>query len=412
MSGSLSSFFVRRALFSCFVILPLVTASVSDAVRAQQTQSSVPTLRATSRLVFVDVIARDKHGKPVEDLTQADFQVSEHLKASGNSPQKISFFREVDFSRNNPPSPADQQQMSPLASSSKEAQPVTILLLDALNTNPSGQREVIHRLDAMIDAIPAGSPAALFMMGGQLTVLQGLTSDHALLKQAAKRAFPPHAIAFSSLAGQSLGVDPNRRYTDRDFVAYAAKSTSAGLQEIAKQMIGVPGRKNLIWVSDSFPSSVPVAPSFAESFESSAIQPAIEALSAARVAVYSVLASPVEPARQGVNNNDPGPIQPVPALAVSDVGHGVISDDLMRTMRQSTMQVISEKTGGIACTDVYDLRGCVAKAVDHGNRYYELAYYPSSDAPGVHGIVVRTERPGVTLTYPQSYDTASGTKQP
>ena len=406
MRRPLTSFLLPSCLF-CFL-----RASSSDGVRAQQTPGPVPTLQATSRLVFVDVIARDKHGKAIEGLTQDDFQVSEHLKASGNAPQKISFFREVDISRDSPSTSAKQQLVSTPVSSSENTPPVTILLLDALNTNPSGQREVIHRLGAMIDAIPPGSPAALFMLGGQLMVLQSLTSNHALLKQAAERTFPPHAIAFSSLAGQSLGVDATRRYTDPDFATYAAKATSAGLREIAKQMIGIPGRKNLVWVSDSFPSTVIVRGNFTESFVSSAIQPAIEALSTARVAVYSVLASPVEPARQGVENNDPGRIQPVPAPVVTDYGHGFISDDLMRAMRQATMQVISDQTGGIACTNVSDLRGCVAKAMDHGSRYYEIAYYPSSNAPGVHGIVVRTERPGVTLTYPQSYDTGSGPTQP
>ena len=148
-------------------------ASLDGVVLAQQAHSPVPTLQATSRLVLVDVIARDKHG-PVEGLTQADFQISERLKASGNSPQKISFFQEVEFGRIDPSTLTNQHPVSALASRSESAPPVTILLLDAMNTNPSGQREVIHKLDAMIDAIPPDSRAAIFILGGQLTAIHGV----------------------------------------------------------------------------------------------------------------------------------------------------------------------------------------------------------------------------------------------
>ena len=420
MRGPFRSLHLSRALCLCLGILLLVTPSVSDGVRAQQTPGGVPTLQATSRLVFVDVIARDKHGKAVEGLTQADFQVSEHLKAAGSLPQRISFFREVDLNRDQPIAiRSEQQASSPGAGQPRDVAPPTILLLDALNTNLTGQRNVLGKLPAMIDAIPPGAPAALYVLGGQLSVLQGLTSDHALLRQAAERAFPPHAVSFSSLAGQSLGSDPNRRYMDSNFTAYASKCTSEAFQEIAKQLVGVPGRKNLIWVSDSFPSSVPANGmrlrggwrNDQESFTSSAIEPAVAALSAARVAVYSVLASTSEPMHLTPGDAASGPVLPSNNV-VSDPGNEIVSDDLMRTMRQATMQVISDQTGGIACTNVSDLRGCVAKAMDHGSRYYEIAYYPISDTPGVHGVVVHTERPGVTLTYPQSYDTVSGTKVP
>jgi VWFA-related protein len=382
----------------------LGTAAVAA---AQEAKPPVPTLRATSNLVFVDVVAHDKHGKFIAGLNKGDFEVSERLPSSQNQAQNIAFFQERDFAPSSPPPAAVRQQISEThAENSQETPPPTILLIDELNTNLGGQREVIRKLGAMIDAIPAGSSAALFAMGGQLAVLQNFTFDHALLKQAAARAFPANAITFFPMARQNLGADPNQRYVNVDFATFAAKSTSAALQQIASQMAAVPGRKNLIWVSDSFPSSV-YDRSFFDSFESIAIQPAIDALSAARVAVYSVAVSAPEAAHLGIGDYSGPPTQAV----ISDPVHGIFSDDLMRNMRQSTMQQISEKTGGAACTDVYDLPGCVAKAMDNGTQYYEIAYYPASDAPGIHSIIVRAKRPGVTLTYRQDYDTESAKPQ-
>ena len=40
-----------------------------------QDAASVPTFKATTKLVSVSVIAHDKQGKPVRDLRREDFQV-------------------------------------------------------------------------------------------------------------------------------------------------------------------------------------------------------------------------------------------------------------------------------------------------------------------------------------------------
>ena len=50
-------------------------------------ESSAPVLNVTTRLVYVDVVARDDRGQLVRNLTQQDFKVDEDGK-----PQKIDFF--------------------------------------------------------------------------------------------------------------------------------------------------------------------------------------------------------------------------------------------------------------------------------------------------------------------------------
>ena len=66
---------------------------------AAQNNSAASVLRVTSRLVQVNVIAEDRDGKPVTNLTKDDFTVSDEGVA-----QKISFFaplieRAADFNR-------------------------------------------------------------------------------------------------------------------------------------------------------------------------------------------------------------------------------------------------------------------------------------------------------------------------
>ena len=91
-----------RALVPSFVlVLTLGTCLLSrgadqQPAAPQAASSSSPSatvLRATTRLVVVDVVATDSKGEPVPDLTADDFTVLE-----GGKPQKISGF---SFKRGN-----------------------------------------------------------------------------------------------------------------------------------------------------------------------------------------------------------------------------------------------------------------------------------------------------------------------
>ena len=79
----------------------LVTAAL-----AQQQQSAAPagpappppvtTFQAASRLVAVEVVARDHQGHPITGLTADDFQVFEQIRGKREQhPQKIAAFRAV-----------------------------------------------------------------------------------------------------------------------------------------------------------------------------------------------------------------------------------------------------------------------------------------------------------------------------
>ena len=60
------------------------------------TASATPTFRATTRLVTVDVVAKDKHGHPLPGLTAGDFQVFEQVPPKhGDLEQKIAGFLAV-----------------------------------------------------------------------------------------------------------------------------------------------------------------------------------------------------------------------------------------------------------------------------------------------------------------------------
>src|ERR1700719_3749117 len=93
---------MRTAVRSSSIAASLVflcSTGVSQKRSQLQTPRSEPEppaiLKVTTRLVTVDVVARDRHGNPVRDLTASDFQVTEQA-GSHKDLQQIASFRMLD----------------------------------------------------------------------------------------------------------------------------------------------------------------------------------------------------------------------------------------------------------------------------------------------------------------------------
>jgi hypothetical protein len=76
----------------CGIILLSLFAIKRSTAHAQQAPQNAPTIRVTSRLVFLDVTVVDKKGRPVvKGLTKDDFTITEDKK-----PQRIFSFEAPD----------------------------------------------------------------------------------------------------------------------------------------------------------------------------------------------------------------------------------------------------------------------------------------------------------------------------
>ncbi len=80
-------------------------AAIMAALGAQETDS---VLRVTSRLVEVSVVAQDKKGDPVRDLTRGDFTLTDNKQ-----PQKIAVFSQ-EIAESGPATGASITEVSPL----------------------------------------------------------------------------------------------------------------------------------------------------------------------------------------------------------------------------------------------------------------------------------------------------------
>jgi VWFA-related protein len=408
-------------------------------------------LKVTTRLVTIDVVARDHHGNPIRDLKQDDFEIFEQT-GSHRTAQQISSFRLLDRSLAKTPEVQRAALQIPagvftnLVTTQKLAAPPTILLVDGLNTDPTVQLQTRKKMVELLASAPTDIPLAVFLLGRELRLLQTFTTDSKLLKEAAQRAMsnegatlqvkdprddpfsntslmeemagaegqndipggPPTGGSNSAslLAMKALNLQRFEKERYAESTDVRVRLTLQALKAIARHLSGYPGRKNLIWISSAFPLLIAPdvnAPLYAR-FEGmrnygDEISGVASALTDAQIAVY-----PVDPAGIQTQQQFDAATRARVENPFSE-GAALNRESTVRFSNQESMQDLAHQTGGQVCLNDNDISECITRAIDDGSSYYEITYYPA-DADW-HGefrkIRVKTRRSGVQLAFREGY---------
>src|SRR5439155_21740949 len=130
----MTHFVQSRSLYLFFVVIVGgVAGGWFQAAQQTSTEVPAPTIRVTTHLVLIDAVATDKQGNPIAGLHPEDFVVEENGKA-----QKIATFAGPVQTASAPASlpPGIYSNRSQYRSTGG---PVTVMLLDAINTPFSDQ---------------------------------------------------------------------------------------------------------------------------------------------------------------------------------------------------------------------------------------------------------------------------------
>ena len=263
-------------LFSPVLVSCLVTSVLSQ-TPVPKPQASIPTIEANARAVVVDVVVTKGNDEPVSGLRKEDFKLTED-----GSEQSVVFFEE--HTKIVVP-PAQLAPMPPnVFTNVPDAPPasaVNVVLLDALNTEVPDQSYVREEVIAFLKSLPRGTPLAVFTLVTRLKMVQGFTDDPTALLASLldkKNGVWPETTAVSRSIADD-GADASqlakmkvmqsspyaiaaRSSSQQAFKAYEAgdrvEMTALALQNLARYIAKIPGRKNLIWFSGEVPS-VPTA---------------------------------------------------------------------------------------------------------------------------------------------------------
>lgn len=230
---------MKQALLCAAILLAYLPVPTSIAqssappVQSQQPSAAVPTIRVTSRLVFLDVTVLDKKGQPVvSGLTKDDFQITEDKK-----PQRIFSFEPPDV---------HTLDLHPGAPNADGEAPRTILVLDFLNSSFEDFAYIRYEVHRYLVSRPPQlrSPTELMLVDNQsLELLQSWTRNRQDLLD-----------AFAHIPAMLPWKEMNGAF----WVERLPQSVDA-LQQIAIQTQGVPGRKNILWIGHGMPSVNPIA---------------------------------------------------------------------------------------------------------------------------------------------------------
>jgi VWFA-related protein len=414
-------------LFSTFV---LTLASIAS---AQTPQSSGITLKSSAQIVIVDVIVSGKNGTPIHDLKSSDFALTENGK-----PEAISHFEE-----HTGPSPAQlATKTAPLDlppgvftnyTPNSNSGPLNVLLLDMLNTALNDQTFVHQQLLQFLKETPPGTRIAVFGLTDHLILLQGFNSDPAVLKAALEL---PRSAARSPLLDDAVGsgggsqrpgqkmIDALAQMGEKEMIAkfrqldavmntdqlhLRAQYTLTAMNQLALYLSGMPGRKNLMWFSSSFPINLLPSDSgkLSDPFvvmgnAENEFRETTNLLTRGQVSVYPIDARGLlrrEPWDASVSGREDG-------LAIGAGAPSTLHQyDSRLGDEHETMLRMAEDTGGKAFINTNGLAGAVSQAIALGSNYYTLTYTPIDHNwnGSFRKIQVKLAHENYTLSYRRGY---------
>jgi VWFA-related protein len=425
---------------SCFAqqSAPAPVAPPKDApavAQAQQPAYETSTvLKVKSRLVVVDVVARDGKGVAITDLKQEDFTVLEDGK---EQKLRIFSFQHPDDSvaAAPPQAPANGMNVVDNLPHFQAGRALNVVLLDALNTSRLNQVSMRQAMIKFLETLPANEPIAVYLLSDRIHLLQDFTTDPAVLKNVV-RSFkgsnsPLLTVSADGspiapvLPGVAQSLPPQmaaqiKEFQDQmtvDATDQRVQATLAALNTLSRTLSGYPGRKNLIWLSETFPFDVMLTSiSGRSSLNSRNYSPAIartgNMLSDSQVAIYPLDARGL--AGTGIFNvanevNQNG------ATLRGSMGSQMDRESDDRMAAHGTMNDLADRTGGRAFYNRNDLDGALRDSITDGSTYYTLGYYPENKDwnGGFRNIQVKLKRGGVKLRYRIGYfavDTAAFAK--
>lgn len=374
----------------------LVAAFVCTTVAArQQAADPAPRFRSSARLVQVSVVVRDNRNRPIEDLERSAFRVFEDGRE-----QPVSLF--IPASRSGAAkSVAAAAATTPGAAprftnriTSPSSGGVVAIIFDQLNSSHAQQVRARSHLLTYLRSLQPTDRVALYLLGQDgLKVLYDFTTDAEMLVRALdavepgsvrKLAVSEQQIPAALLEGLSAFASANFTNMNAAVQELRAETTLAALEQLAARLAGVPGRKNIVWLSPGFPFVIGKAsPAGANnSIQAEQTKRATRALNTADAALY--------------------PVDLRGLLA----GRGAAVPTLQSVYAPiDGLRVAADWTGGRAFFNTNGLSDAIARAVEDSRSTYVLGYYPANaDWNGqFRDITVKVARDGVEVRHRPGY---------
>jgi VWFA-related protein len=453
------------ALLAAALLLPFNLVGLAQTPAPQNPQDDEEVVRVESQEVKLDVVVKDKRGRPVKDLKPSDFEVYED-----GVRQQIQSFRFVTREGEAPDGPGSGRRENNSAATTAPPPPsgpstpgVIALVFDRLSPEA---RSLARKagLSYAQEGMARGDFTGVFAIDQSLRTLQSFTDEAELVKQAVERATGAAPSSYGSTAARVRDLAERGAALDQPAATSAAAAAAAGaardgagaanaaaaggqamaqqklmemetsmlerFQELERDQQGfatinallavinpmrrLPGRKTLIFFSEglALPASVQMK------FPS-----VISAANKANVSIYAIdaaglrIESGTAEAARELNSLAARRMQQA-ARSTDGAGGPYMkalekNEDILRLDPRSGLGVLASETGGFLIHDTNDLTGGLRRISDDMRGYYLLTYVPRNAAfdGRFRQISVKLPRPDFEVQARRGYYAVESTGQ-
>ncbi len=410
---------------------------------AQPESDSIFVDRVDVNVVNVEVFVTDEDGQRVTDLSPEEFEVFEDGRAVEISnfyavSQKDRLLADLDRDRTLLRSESGHRS-GPLELP-QDQQLNLLVYVDHFNLHQSSQSRVLDVLDSFLeDRLAQGDNVMLVGFNRKINIVQSFTKDRGAIAEGIRRLrkaatygqlddaerframrlmFPTPQTSFIGNSARLPGDDESSAYHAlRSYVQKVRSDlrySTGALENIARSLSGLPGRKAILYVSDGLPkrpgetlyqhfqniygSSLPAAAgqsidpmveSLAEN-ETHLINEIVRQANAHQVTFYTLQA-----------NGPGGRTLSAEFTDLSADGGGRTALDTMRALNlQEPLIDMAEATGGSSIVNTYNFGGALAQVAGDFDSFYSLGYRSHHGGDGkYHKIEVSLKRPGLRVRH-------------
>jgi VWFA-related protein len=388
--------------------------SAAPAVTAPKTSQPFPqvgyrqgqfTLHVQRNEVLVDVRVYDKHGTPVTNLKQSDFQVFED-----GVRQKLNSFELENVDKllqaegtSGPPPVIDLSHVKSVSQvkSAIQNHRMIVLFLDLTSMQVDDLMRAVKAADHFVSTqMTRADLVALVTYTSDLRVIQDFTNDPAVLEKALKAIETGNSndLASAGSVGEAGGTDASgntivtqdtsEAFTpdETEFNIFNTDEKLAAIESLSDMLSGIPGRKNVIQFSSGIEQT---------GIENQAqLRATIDAANRADVSLYTIDA-------RGLLALPPGG----DATSASPSGTGIYTNQAVSSQfndlhnGRETLATLATETGGRTFYDMNDFSQAFKDVQSLNTSYYLLAYTPTdtrSDGRFRH-IRVTLDVPGLKV---------------
>ena len=412
-------------------------------------QESTPIFRTGTTLVEFTIVATDERGQPVTDLKQNEISIIQNGK-----PQAVAFFRFEGSAFGPGAVETKHEPIAPGIFTNRTeyfpgpARNVTAIVIDTLNTPPEDQVAVKAQVMQYLRALAPNTRVAIYALGSTLRILHDFTDDlNALRARLAKQnielnvqAIPADELVrrqaqeaehlndaidqyIEDEADEQARADAERQtelektrgrlargdeYFQEQLHMRRMNQTIASLEALGNHLSGIPGRKNLVWVSGGLPVLTQgVQDRWVNSY-SAQVRGLGQRLATQGITVYPVRAIGLQVPTLGTGTTAQGSSK------------GQTEKQQLRPLTRendlriwATMDMLADVTGGRSFRNTNDLTaGVQAAATDMRGSYSVGFYVPDNSDNRWREFDVRISRPGVRILHRKGYMALAPVKQP